>query len=240
MSGWSGAISAIVRAIATAVSGSFDGVLMIASLRVIAIAGSSPPRHGAVAGGDVERPRAERADPQAPAVDQLSAPPSPRGGRCRPGASAISRTNTRVEQRIGRTGRFWQHRRREAGSPERGLVGVLDVRVAVGVERIAQAVEVRRRCRRRRARTGRPWPSGVGERQPVDVVGPGRAHRNWIPPARPPKRHQVVLDQLAPHEQRDGVGPIMTRTPSGSRWPRAGAVGRGAGDAIVVTPCFSL
>ena len=37
MSGWSGVISAIVRAIASAVSGSFDGVLMIASLRVIAL-----------------------------------------------------------------------------------------------------------------------------------------------------------------------------------------------------------
>ena len=37
MIGWSGAISTIVRAIASAVSGSLDGVLMIASERAIAL-----------------------------------------------------------------------------------------------------------------------------------------------------------------------------------------------------------
>ena len=43
MSGWSGSISHIVRAMATAVSGSFEGVLMMASLRVTALRMTDTP-----------------------------------------------------------------------------------------------------------------------------------------------------------------------------------------------------
>ncbi len=140
MSGWSGATSASVRAIATAVSGSFDGALMIASLRVITVAEDRHRRNKpTVARRDVQRPRAEGAHSQFPSVTERLRYPAVEVAE--PDLAVGDLEDVRAgEQRLQDLVAVLEHVRRQGVRQQGGLVRLLKMRVALEVERVAQSL----------------------------------------------------------------------------------------------------
>ena len=201
MSGCPGATSASVRAIAIAVSGSFDGILMIASLRVIALrmivtAETSPPLPAGTCSARAPNARIRSSRPSAsvrrdPALEVVDADARLGDLVHVLAPEHVGQADVAVAQDRGRV-----VRRREAG-----LVGLLDVAVLVDVERAAELGEhVGDLGERQRLEVGERHRAR--ERQAVDVLARvGRAER--AARAAPAELDPVVLDQLAAEEERN-------------------------------------